>query len=187
MISLALYNTYDPKKLHEAHIRALARAAPLAYAYGFHLVLVGFPVENLREFLRMVEEKTTIGKGGEYLRIIAERKRVHVVPYPKSGFSPQFGVPIATTSHPEEKKAITPLEIARLAMKKSVMLLIGLGRKGLPKEIFKIARYHMDVTGLGVSLETCTAMGAVASSIATYLEVLKWRNGKGKLHGSLQS
>jgi len=187
MISLALYNTYDPKRLHEAHIRAVARAAPLSYAYGYHLVLVGFPIENLEKFVRTVRDSTTIGRGGSYLNDLFKTGKIHVIPYPKKGFPTHFGIPVATTSKPEMEKVISPLDVARLAEVTSLILLIGLGRRGLPKETFKIARYHLDITGKRISLETCTAMGAIATTIAIYLEVLKWKNGKRRLHGSSQS
>jgi len=45
--------------------------------------------------------------------------------------------------------------------KKSFLFLIGLGHKGLPQELFEVAQYHLDITGKGISLETCTAIGAV--------------------------
>ncbi len=66
-LTLALYNTYDTKRLHEAHLRAIARAAPIAHAYGFHLALVGFPLEGKPvEIAEEVSGHTTIGgDGGE--------------------------------------------------------------------------------------------------------------------------
>ena len=46
-LTLGLYNSYDARKFHEAHRRALARAAPLALAYGANLATFGFPYEDL--------------------------------------------------------------------------------------------------------------------------------------------
>ncbi|ASI99438.1 DUF531 domain-containing protein [Thermococcus celer] len=178
MLTLALYNTYDPRKLHEAHLRAIARAGPIARAYGFHLALVGFPLEGKPlEVAREVSDHTTIGEGGKYLIELAEENRFHLLEFPKGGFPPQFGVPVATTRKPDEGREITPLELAERAFRgESFLLLIGLGRHGLPKETFKTARYHMDITGKRVSLETCTAMGAIAARISTLMEALRWRS-----------
>jgi len=179
MLTLALYNTYDARKLHEAHLRAIARSAPIAYAYGFHLALVGFPLNGRPlDVAEEVSAHTTIGEGGRYLVELAEKNRFHLLDFPAKGFPPQFGTPVATTRRPSEEKEITPLELAQRALNGgSFLLLVGLGRHGLPKETFKLARYHMDVTGKRVSLETCTAIGAIAVRIATYMEALRWRSG----------
>jgi hypothetical protein len=48
---------------------------------------------------------------------------------------------------------------------KSVLLLFGLGPRGLPKEMFEVGQRHLDITGRGLSLETCTALGAVIGSL----------------------
>ncbi len=180
MLTLALYNTYDVRKLHEAHIRAIARSAPIAYAYGFHLALIGFPLEgNPIEVAGEVSEHTTIGEGGKYLVELARGNRFHLLDFPKRGFPPQFGTPVATTRKPSREKEITPLELAERALNgERFLLLIGLGRHGLPKETFKLARHHMDITGRRISLETCTAIGAIAVRIATYMEALTWRGGR---------
>lgn len=176
MLTVALYNTYDPRKLHEAHLRAIARAGPTAYAYGFHLALVGFPFEGRPvDVAEEIASHTTIGEGGKYLLELAQRNRFHLFEFPKKGFPPQFGTPVATTRKPSEEKEITPLELSERALKgESFLLLIGLGRHGLPKEIFKMARYHMDITGKRVSLETCTAIGAIPARISTLMEALRW-------------
>lgn len=182
MLTLALYNTYDVRRLHEAHLRAIARSAPIAYAYGFHLALVGFPFDGKPlDVAEEVSGHTTIGEGGKYLIELARGNRFHLLDFPKRGFPPQFGVPVATTRKPSGDKEITPLELAERALNgERFLLLIGLGRHGLPKETFKLARYHMDVTGKRVSLETCTAIGAIAVRIATYMEALRWGSGRGK-------
>lgn len=46
-LTLGLYNSYDPRKFHEAHRRALVRAAPLALAFNANLATFGFPYEDL--------------------------------------------------------------------------------------------------------------------------------------------
>ena len=59
-----------------------------------------------------------------------------------------------------------------MARKKPLLILIGLGRKGLPKEYFEMAAHQLDITdGKGISFETCTAIGAIAARLATIAEM----------------
>lgn len=46
-LTLGLYNSYDPRRFFEAHRRALARAAPLALAFGANVATFGFPFDDL--------------------------------------------------------------------------------------------------------------------------------------------
>jgi hypothetical protein len=179
MLTLALYNSYDPKKLHEAHLRAIARAAPICYAFDFHLTLIGFPFEKKKpaEIAEEISQNTTIGEGGKYLIELARANKFHLIEFPRGGFPPQFGHVVATTRKPNEDKEISTHQIAERALKgESFMLVVGLGRHGLPKEIFKLANYHLDITdGKRISLETCTAIGSIPTKIRTIMEELKWR------------
>lgn len=179
MLTLSLYNSYDPKKLHKAHLRAIARAAPVCYAFDFHLALVGFPFETRKplEIAEEISQSTTIGESGKYLLKLAKTNKFHLLEFPKSGFPPQFGEVIATTRKPDESKEISSLQLAERALKGgSFMLVVGLGRHGLPKEIFKLARHHLDITdGKIISLETCTAIGSIPAKIRTLMEALKWQ------------
>lgn len=178
MITLALYNSYDPKRLHEAHLRAIARAAPISYAFDFHLAIIGFPFDNKKplELAEEIARNTTIGESGKYLLELSRNSKFHVLNFPKRGSPPQFGHLVATTRKPEDKKAIKSIEIAERALRgESFLLLVGLGRHGLPKEIFKLSEYHLDITdGRGISLETCTAIGSIPAKIRTQMEALKW-------------
>lgn len=173
MLTLGLYNTYDKIKVVEAHYRGIARAAPIACAYGFNLALVGFPYEfSQAELVEFVRGSTTIGASGAYLQKLHDEKRLFVMDVPGKGFPAHFGALVVTTSRPEKKKAVTSREVgAMMARKKPLFVLIGLGRKGLPKEYFEMAAYQLDITdGKGISLETCTAIGAVAARLATIAE-----------------
>ncbi len=49
-------------------------------------------------------------------------------------------------------------------------MLVGLGHKGLPGEMFKRAQLHLDITGMGVALETCTAIGAVPAVLGVMVK-----------------
>jgi hypothetical protein len=82
-----------------------------------------------------------------------------------------FGEVVATTSKPDPKKALYPDMLSEL---KSATFLIGLGRRGLPQEMLKSSKYHLDVTQRGVSLETCSAIGAIAMLLAIKV-VGKWK------------
>lgn len=46
-LTIGLYNSYDARRFHEAHRRALVRAAPLALAFDANLATFGFPYEEL--------------------------------------------------------------------------------------------------------------------------------------------
>jgi hypothetical protein len=69
------------------------------------------------------------------------------------------------------------VKIAEEALKnRSFLFLVGLGHKGLPKELFERGKYHLDITCKGLSLETCTAIGAIPANLAglmTNLETKK--------------
>ncbi len=178
MLTLGIYNTYDRIKVVEAHYRGIARAAPVAYAYGYNLALVGFPYEFTQdELVAFVKDNTTIGSSGAYLQKLHDERRLFVMDVPEKGFPAQFGSLVVTTSRPEKKKAISSQEVAAMmARKKPLFILIGLGRKGLPKEYFEMAPHQLDITdGKGISFETCTAIGAIAARLATIAEMQQTR------------
>ena len=170
-LTLALYNSYDPVRLAEAHRRALARAAPVALAYEANLATLGFPFDReLRtpvEVARWLATTTSIGKGGGLLVELAEEGRFSVFEMPRKGLPPQLGTVVATTSRPDGKRRVDPAWAAEeLGGGRSLCLLFGLGPKGLPRDVIDLSRHHLDVTRKGVALETCTALGAVPAAIA---------------------
>lgn len=175
MLTLGIVNTYDKIKVHEAHYRSIARAAPVAYAFGFNLALFDYPFRmNAEELVNFVKDKTTIGESGKYLEELFRAGRFFVFELPEKGFQPQFGAVVVTTSHPAKEKQILLSGLAELInKKKSFLFLIGLGHKGLPRELFEMAQYHLDITSKGVSLETCTAIGAVPAIISGCVERMK--------------
>ncbi|MBO8181212.1 MAG: DUF531 family protein [Archaeoglobus sp.] len=160
MICLCLVNTYDKLMLHEIHLRSIARASPICYAYGFHLALLDFPFwDSEEEMVSQIVDYTTIGEGGKFARILLEEGKIHLV----EKIPAYFGEIIATTSKPEGK-GISLEELRKLLKEGSVTFLIGLGRRGLPREMVKKARHQLDVTWKGVSLETCSAIGVIAAT-----------------------
>ena len=173
-MTLGLYNSYDRVKFREAHRRALARAGPIALAFDANLATFGFPfpaeLRKPADIAHWVAGTTTIGEGGKYFIDIAEAGRFDVFPYPDPGFPPQYGATVVTTPAPSKDKAASPEVVATmLAAGKSVLLIFGLGPRGLEKtEVGERAAYHLDVTGRGYALETATALGAVVASIAVH-------------------
>ena|SRR3990172_7059104 len=172
MLTLGIVNTYDKIKLHEAHYRSIARAAPVAYAFGYNLALFDYPFKmSAQELMNFVKERTTIADSGKYLEELFKEGRFFVFDLPEKGFQPQFGASVVTTSHPVKEKQINPRALAELInKKKSFLFLIGLGHKGLHEDLFDMAKYHLDITSSGVSFETCTAIGAVPAIIAGCVE-----------------
>ena len=162
MIVLCLVNTYAKLKLHEIHLRTIARAAPLCYAYDLHLALMDFNFwKNEEEMVKQVADYTTIGEHGRYAIELLKAGKIHLI----DKIPAHFGDVIATTSKPDEKKRISFEDLKDLIKRRSATFLMGLGRRGLPKDIMKKAKYHYDVTEKGISLETCSAMGAIATAI----------------------
>lgn len=173
-ITFGIYNTYDPQKLREPHRRAIARAGALCAAFKINLALFGFPLAAEQstplEMADFVAKSTTIGQEGKYLLDIAGEGKVQIFDAVSRGFPPQLGISIATTCKPNAKKRITPGEVIEIIRyRKGVLLVLGLGPRGLTDDIKKICTYHLDITGKGYSLETCTAMGAIAG----YLRALQ--------------
>jgi len=168
MLTLGIVNTYDKIKVLDAHYRAIARAAPICHAFGFHLALYDFPFKmSAEELVAYVMEKTTIGESGSYLKILYEKNHLSVSDLPKKGFPSQFGEIVITTSKPDPKKQVTPVNIAKEALRsRSFLFLVGLGHKGLPRELFERGKYHLDITCKGLSLETCTAIGAIPAHLS---------------------
>ncbi len=169
-VTIGLYNSYDPVRFYESHRRALARAGPLALAFDCNLATFGFPYDKElgtpAEVARWVATTTSIGESGAYLIELAGKGRFSCFDFPKKGFPPQLGELVVTTRRPCKDRAVSSADIrASVRSGRSVLLLFGLGPHGLPKEVFEAGRKHLDVTGRGLSLETCTAMGAVVGSL----------------------
>ena len=175
-MTIGLYNTYDRAKLREAHRRVLARAGPVALAFDCNLVTFGFPYEREmrtpRDIVDWLSTTTSIGEGGKYLIELANAGRFQVFDMPKKGFPPQFGELVITPRKPESSKSVDAKQVARMVKSgQSILLLFGLGPHGLPKELFGIGKWHLDITGKGVSMETCTAIGAVPAVLKILVEI----------------
>ena len=169
-VTIGLYNSYDPVRFHESHRRALARAGPLALAFDCNLATFGFPYEKELstpvEIANWVSTTTSIGESGAYLVELANKGRFSPFDFRKKAFPPQLGEVVVTTRKPSSERK-TSLSDVRSVLRsgRSVLLVFGLGPRGLPKEIFEIGQKHLDVTAKGLSLETCTALGAVMGAL----------------------
>ncbi len=176
-MTIGLYNSYDPVKFHEAHRRALARAGPVALAFDANLATFGFPyaqdLDTPLEIVEWVSGTTSIGEGGKYLKELAAAGRFACFEFPRRGFPPQLGDVVVTTNRPDPKKATTAQQLAALLKHgSSILLVFGLGPRGLDdREIYPLGRFHFDLTGRGLSLETATALGAAPALIAAHLHV----------------
>lgn len=174
-MTIGLYNSYDRVKFHEAHRRALARAGPVALAFDANLATFGFPYEkDLDTPLQIVEwvaGTTSIGESGKYLKELAAAGRFACFDFPRKGFPPQLGDVVVTTNRPDAMKATTAQQLANLLRRgSSILLVFGLGPRGLDdREVYPLGRFHFDLTGRGLSLETATALGAAPALIAAYL------------------
>lgn len=92
MLTLGIVNTYDKIKVLDAHYRAIARAAPICHAFGFHLALYDFPFKmTAEELVAFVMEKTTIGESGSYLKILYEKIICRYQTFQRKGSRPSLG------------------------------------------------------------------------------------------------
>lgn len=172
-MTIGLYNSYDPIKFAEAHRRAIARSAPVALAFDSNLATFGFPYEReLRtpqEIAKWVSGTTSIGEEGRYLRELAEAGRFLTFEFPHRGFPPQLGEVVITTNRTEDRRQTSARSLANLLRRgTSILLVFGLGPHGLDdRDVLPLGRFHFDITGKGITLETATAIGAAPAIIAT--------------------
>jgi hypothetical protein len=163
---LALVDTYEGG-LSEVHLRAVARAAPLCDAFGLDLALIGFPTDNLGALLKQAMAETNVGDGGRHIQDLVAGGHVHLVyaTHRTPPDFPAFGHAVATTPEPDPSRAadfMGCIAAGRAAGAQRLVVLMGLGRKGLPATFLKAAPNHLELTGRNVSLETATAMGVIA-------------------------
>lgn len=188
---MGLYNTYEGG-LSPAHLRAVARVAPLCRAFDLDIALIGFPVDDVNVLVKRVVRETNIGKGGRFLREMAEQGRIRLhgpgemlggerEARDHAGFDAgsrtgegtgegtgkNIGTIVATTEHPDTEKSI---QIEELLVSDDVSqvrlcLVMGLGKQGLPHFFLNSTRYHLELTGSNTPLETCTVMGIIAERL----------------------
>ncbi|HET6398232.1 MAG TPA: DUF531 family protein [Candidatus Thermoplasmatota archaeon] len=161
---LALVDSYEGS-FGDVHVRAIARAAPLCYAFELDLLLAGFPQMPLDRLVDQVERQTNVGEGRGYLTHLAVEGRLHMA---GAELADLPGFAVATTPTPDPQRNRSLLDAAEAAKAQGagrLVLLMGLGRKGLPGRLLRDAPVHLEVTGRNVSLETATAMGILAERL----------------------
>lgn len=159
---ICLYNSYDKLKVHDIHVRSVARAAPVCYAFEGNLVLLDFP-EPMYEHAM---SSTTIGKSGVYLKLLKDNHK-----FSELSQRLPLATPIITTHRPDLKKQVATHQLVKWYIRgEKLAFIIGLGRKGLPRKLRKKGQYHWDVTSKGVSLETCTAIGCIPAVFSTMVQ-----------------
>ena len=190
-LTIGLYNCYDPVRFHDIMRRTLARAAPVCLAYDCNLATFGFPFDEGRrreskdpdapdlrtptDVAEFVVDSTSISASDAPLLALAQAGRFSTFDFPrKGGFPPQLGRVIATSEHPQPKAhAVTPRDVAHeLHQGKSQLVVLGLGPRGLPKDVLGNVGHCLELTGRGVGFETATFIGALPAVVATHLEWL---------------
>lgn len=161
-IWLALYNSYKGP-FGEPHRRAIVRTANLCYAFDFGLALFGFNIKNIKTFLKREQVNTSIGKGDTLTKLV-KRNRIESFDFPGKGWPAQLGIVVAATCHPTYPADLKYLK--ELGSRKPLTLVFGLGPHGMPQKVVERCEYQFDVTGKETSLETATAIGAVAGQLA---------------------
>ncbi len=154
-VTMGLYNTYE-KKLSSAHVRAVARAAPLCYAFGLKLGLFGFPFRSTKEAVEKVGSDSKVDKGGFYLKLLEKEDRFFVYP---SIHEKDLGILVATTPKPHPNKLT---DLVSLKKVKKLCIFLGVGKTGLPNSVLSQAKYHLEFSGKNIPFETSTAMGILA-------------------------
>src|SRR5688572_26619671 len=159
--------------------RAIARAAPLSYAFDLNLALFGFPFKAYRtktgerpdpktpqDLAALIADSTSIGEGGGFLTRLASEGRFQAYDYPDKGWPPQLGNVVLADQEPDPAKRVSLDEIAQRSLKgESFTVLVGLGPRGVPKRIHELAASHLELTGRGTALETATALGVLAGRL----------------------
>jgi hypothetical protein len=161
---LGLFNTYDQNLAH-GHKRAIARAAPLCLAYGLDLGIYNFPINDINHLIKSITQDTSIGEGGKYISALYMANRIEL----RHKLKPEKDQTlIATTPEPESNKRVNIHELADLLNDGGTfIILLGVGKQGLPQGILNMTQYQLEMTDQNIHLETCTAMGILAYVLNT--------------------
>ncbi len=155
--TLALVGTYEGS-IGTPHLRALARAAGIAWGFGLDIALVDWPTTDLEGLcVRATKESGTAGVS--HLGELLEAERVALLSS-EEVLGGALGHPIVTTHQPRGGS------IDLNSYEGSLCVMIGLGRNGLPGKILDACEHQFELTGIGASLETAVAMGAIAQCLA---------------------
>ncbi len=155
--TMALVGTYDGA-IATPHLRALARAAGIAWGFGLDIALIDWPTEDLEGLCERAQKESGTA-GVNHLPDLLSSQRIQLLSV-EEALSGKVGHPIATTHQP------TGGSVDLAAFEGGLCMFIGLGRQGLPKSLLENCPDQFELTGIGASLETAVAMGAIAQRLA---------------------
>ncbi|MEE2812556.1 MAG: DUF531 family protein [Candidatus Thermoplasmatota archaeon] len=155
--TMALVSTYEGA-IGTPHLRALARASGIAWGFGLDIALVDWSTDDLSNLCERTRKESGTA-GVNHLPQLLEENRIRLLTV-DDVLQGVAGHPIATTNKPVGGS----VDLSQFDG--GLCLLIGLGRQGLPKGILTKCEDHFELTGVGASLETAVAMGAIAQRLA---------------------
>ena len=155
--TMALVGTYTGA-VATPHLRALARAAGIAWGFGLDIALIGWPTKNLEELCERAQKESGTA-GVNHLPALLTSQRIQLMSV-DDALSGRAGHPIATTHQPVGGS------VDLTTFDGNLCVFIGLGRQGLPKSLLDNCPDQFELTGIGASLETAVAMGAIAQRLA---------------------
>ena len=164
-LNVVLINPKPNDAFSDEHRRLIAKISPICYAYGYHLVLVNFKIDDSPiDFARDIATSTSIGKSGERLLKIAKKGRIRITKLP---ISKDLGKIVICTSRPEKSKSKNAKFVTELSKKEKIALVFGCDKKRNKnvRNLLDRAEYHLDISNKGIELSLDSEIGVVTSII----------------------
>jgi len=155
--TMALVGTYDGS-IGTPHLRALARASGIAWGFGLDIALIDWPTDDLESLCERAQKESGTA-GVNHLPSLLESNRIQLLSI-DDALRGVAGHPIATTHQPRGGS------VDLTTYDGGICMFIGLGRHGLPENLLNNCSDQFELTGIGASLETAVAMGAIAQRLA---------------------
>ena len=155
--TMALVGTYDGA-IGTPYLRALARASGVAWGFGLDIALIDWPTGDLEGLCQQAKKESGTA-GVNHLPSLLASGRIQLLSV-EDALGGAVGHPIATTHQPVGGS----VDLAEY--EGSICMFIGLGRHGLPQNLLDNCPDQFELTGIGASLETAVAMGAIAQRLA---------------------
>ena len=164
-LNVVLINPKSNDAFSDEHRRLIAKISPICYAYGYHLVLVNFKIDDSPiDFAREIATSTSIGKSGERLLEIAKKGRIRITKLP---LSENLGKIVICTSKPDKSKAKSSKFVTALSKKEKIALVFGCDKKRNKnvRTLLHKAECHLDISNKGIELSLDSEIGVVTSII----------------------
>tara|TARA_B110000116_G_scaffold257527_1_gene257784 strand:+ start:3232 stop:4740 length:1509 start_codon:yes stop_codon:yes gene_type:complete len=155
--TMALVGTYDGT-IGTPYLRALARASGIAWGFGLDIALIDWPTGDLEGLCQQAKKESGTA-GVNHLPSLLASGRIQLLSV-EDALGGAVGHPIATTHQPVGGS----VDLA--GYEGAICMFIGLGRHGLPQNLLDNCPDQFELTGIGASLETAVAMGAIAQRLA---------------------